>query len=166
MKRFGISILVVAASLSGCATYQPVPPGYTGPAATLSDLSISEGVTKAQLFVALEIDGNPIRNGIGASAGASYGRGFMLTSTPVERTVPARPMKIKLKGTHATGAPIHSLVSQAIGTFYSVEGVVDFSPEPNKRYFVWGELKERGSAVWITEESRNGEPVTEKVIGK
>lgn len=166
MKLFDISLLLLAVGLSGCATYQPVPPGYAGSTAMLSDSSVSEGLTKAQLFVAMEIDGNAIRNGIGETAGASYGRGFKIMATPVERAIPARPMKVKLKGTHATGAPIHALISHAIGTFYSVEGVVDFSPEANKRYFVWGELKEHGSTIWISEEGHEGQPVTEKVIGK
>jgi hypothetical protein len=164
LKRF--TCAVVCAVLGGCASYQPVPPGYGGPTATLSDFAIIEGQTKAQLFVVLEIDGHPVENSIGATATASRGQFFSLRTNIVERPIPVRPMKVKLKGTHATGAPIHNLLSQAVGTFYSVEGVVDFSPLPNKVYFVRGELKEQGSSVWITEEDTGGVPVTEKVFGK
>lgn len=157
-----VATLLVAAGLSGCALYQPVPPGYTGPIATVSDSGFSENGTKAQLFVLLEVDGNAIPNSFKASAGASYGRGFSLTTQIVDRQVPAKPMRVKLRASHTTGAPIHALFSQAIGSFYSVEGVVDFSPQPQGKYIVKGELKKEGSSVWI-EDLATHQPVTQKV---
>lgn len=162
MSRLGW--LLVALSLSGCVT-QPIPEGYKGPVATVADSGFSEDGTKGQLFVLAEIDGNPVRNSIGASASASHGQGFALTTRVISRQVPAKPMKVLIKGTHVTGAPIHSLFNMARGTFLSVEGAVDFSPAPDGTYVVKGELKKDGSSVWI-EDTRTRQPVTVKVTAK
>ena len=80
----------------------------------------------------------------------------------VERYVPIRPMKVTLRASHATGAPIHAIAMQMAGTYYSVEGVVDFEPKASGRYAVKGELKKEGSSVWI-EDVTTGQPVTVKI---
>lgn len=157
-----VSTLLVAIGLTGCAMYQPVPSGYTGPVAIVSDSGFSENGAKAQLFALIEVDGHAIPNSFKASAGASYGSGFSLTTRIVERQVPAKPMRVKLRASHTTGAPIHALFSQAIGSFYSVEGVVDFSPQAHGKYVVKGELKKEGSSVWI-EDTATQQPVTQKI---
>ena len=71
-------------------------------------------------------------------------------------------MKVKLRGSHATGMPIHEIASRAMGTFFEVEGVVDFTPQADKRYRVVGTLSKADSAVWIEDEA-NHQPVTAKV---
>jgi hypothetical protein len=71
-------------------------------------------------------------------------------------------MKVRLIGTHLTGAPIQSIFSQVAGSFYRVDGVVDFHPLPDKRYIVKGELGKNSSFVWIAD-AETGQPVTEKV---
>ena len=164
IMRLLFSVLL-ALPLVGCATYKPVPEGYTGPIATVADSGFTEDGTKAQLFVLSEVDGNRIRTSFEASANASYGKGFSLTTVFVKREVPAKPMKVKLLASHTTGAPIQALFSQVAGTFFSVEGTVDFNPQPNGSYVVKGELKKEGSAVWI-EDANTNQPVTEKVVKK
>ncbi|MES2840666.1 MAG: hypothetical protein V4794_10335 [Pseudomonadota bacterium] len=156
---------LLAVTLVGCAAYQPIPPGYVGPVATVSDSGFAEDGTKAQLFVLAEVDGNGIPNSFGASAGASYGKGFALTTRVVDRQVPAKPMKVKLRASHTTGAPIQAMFSQAAGTFFSVDGVVDFTPKADGKYVVKGELKKEGSSVWI-EDANTNQPVTEKILKK
>jgi hypothetical protein len=160
--RFLLTALLTTL-LIGCATHKPVPKDYSGPIATIADSGLSEGSTKAQFFVLSEIDGNKIPTSVGASAGANSGQGFALKTNFVTRDVPAKPMKVKLLATHSTGAPIHAMFSQAIGTFFAVEGIVEFNPQPNGKYIVKGELKKEGSSVWIEDASTN-QPVTEKVI--
>lgn len=160
-----LALLFVLVSISGCATYKPVPEGYTGPTATIVDTGFAEGGAKAQMFVVLEVDGNRILNSLAETASASYGRGFALIPRFVSRQVPVKPMKLTLRATHVTGAPIHAIFSQAAGTFFSVEGTVDFTPAPEGRYVVRGELKKDESAVWIADAATN-EPVTQKVFGK
>lgn len=160
MRRLFLASLIIA--LSGCAAYQPVPPGYSGPKAILSDSGSPESGSKARLFAAMEIDGNRIANSFGASASASHGQGFALTMAVIDREVPAKPMRVTIKASHTTAAPIHAIASQMAGTFFSVEGVVDFDPKPNTKYVVRGELKKEGSAVWI-EDVMSGQVVTQKI---
>ncbi len=159
--KFTISTVVVAFSLlaSGCATFEPVSKEYTGPTATLKDSGFSEDASKAQLFAAVEIDRNRVMNAFWASANASQGRGNSLSTVFPERKVKAAPMKVTLKGSHATGAPIAAIASQMAGTFFSVEGVVDFTPKPDGKYVVKGELKKEKSTVWI-EDLETGKPVS------
>lgn len=163
MKK--LFLFAIAATLVGCASYKPIPEGYTGPVATVSDSGHAEDDTKAQLFALTEIDNNQIMNSFWASANASHGKGFALTVVISDRQVPAKPMKATLKASHTTAAPIQALASQMAGTFYSVEGTVDFAPKANGRYVIRGELKKGSSAVWI-EDAETGQPATEKITEK
>jgi hypothetical protein len=146
----------------GCSTYKPVPDGYTGPVAMVKDTGIEEGSTKVQIFSMTEIDGNSLWDSFQATGEASYGTGALVFPSYVEHAVPCRTMQVKLVGSHVTGAPIHALFSQAAGTFFSVEGVTEFTPEPDVTYVVRGELKKGGSSVWI-ENEMTGEVVTARV---
>jgi hypothetical protein len=114
------------------------------------------------LFVAEEIDGQEIDNSISATRRAGVNRGLSINLKVSERAVPAKPMKVKLIGTHQTGAPIQEIVSRMAGNFFSVEGVVDFDPTPGGDYEVRGELSKDASTVWI-EDARTHLPVTNKV---
>jgi hypothetical protein len=157
LKRVFLALIPFV--LAACATYEPVPKDYTGPTATVRDTGFSEDGTKAQMFALVEIEGNRVMNAFWASANASHGRGASLTTVYPERQVQARPLKVMLRGSHATGAPIHAMASQLAGTFFSVEGAVDFSPKPNGRYLIKGELKKEKSRVWI-EDADTGQPAT------
>lgn len=164
MKRL-LSVLATIV-LTGCASlHEPVPAGYAGPTAQVADSGFHESGGKAQLFVLQEVDAKTINSSIFESRKASQGRGFALTTRYVTRSLPVQPMKVKLIGTHQTAAPIHEIASRAAGTFFSVEGVVDFTPTANGSYVVKGELKKDGSSVWIEDASTN-QPVTEKVRSK
>ena len=164
MKKISnlLAVLAIAACLPGCATYKPVPEGYMGPVSAVSDSAIPSSGSKALIFALMEVNGNQIRNSFDASASASKGQGFALTALAVSRSVPATPMTVKIKGAHATGAPIHAIFSQITGNFYSVEGTVDFTPMSGRDYVVTGILEKDGSSVWI-EDTTTGEPVTKKV---
>lgn len=151
--------------LSGCAAYKPIPEGYAGAVASVADSGIQEDGTKAQIFAMTDVDGNRIMNSFWASANASQGRGFSLTMVISERQVPAKPMQITLKGSHTTAAPIHAIASKMAGTYYSVEGTVNFEPKPNGKYIVKGELKKEGSSVWV-EDIATGQLATEKIVEK
>ena len=164
MKRLLVLLFTVA--LSGCATlHEPLPPDFKGPIVRVTDTGYTEDRSKAQFFVLQEVDGKAINNSIFESRKASHGRGFALTTIYITRGLPATPMKIKLLGTHQTAAPIHEIASRAAGTFFSVEGVVDFTPIPGRDYFVRGELKKEGSSVWL-EDATSNQPATDKVHSK
>ncbi len=131
--------------------------------ATIADSWFSEGSKKAQLFMVTEVDGQSIQNSDTESSSLSKGAGARLYIAITARDVPAKPLKLKLVATHITGAPIHGLFSQAAGTFYSVNGVVDFTPTAGGKYVVKGVLKKEGSSVWI-EDKVTGQVVTEKIV--
>jgi hypothetical protein len=158
--------LITAALLAGCATVsKPVPDDYKGPIAQLADTGKRESGSKGQFFAALEIDGSAIKNALQQTRAASYGKGPVLTPRYTARDIPARPMKVKLIGTHQTAAPFHEMASRMAGTFFSVEGVVDFTPKVGLRYVVTGALMKENSCVWIAE-SDSKQSVTEKVCTK
>jgi hypothetical protein len=164
MKRWGSAVATLIL-IAGCAPLKSVPDGYSGPKALVTDSREYENRDKAAFFVLAEINGKPIDTSLDASRRASYGKGFNLSAQYIEREVPAEPMKVKLIGTHQTGAPIHELFSRAGGYFQTVEGVVDFAPRPNVKYIVKGELGPDGSSVWI-EVLETGQRVTDKVLSK
>jgi hypothetical protein len=163
MRRLpALALICCISMLAGCASFEPVPKGYTGPTATVRDSGFSEDGTKAQLFALMEVDGNRVGNAFAASANASYGRGASLTTVYPSRQVQVKPMKVLLRASHATGAPIHAMASQMAGTFFSVEGSVDFTPKADGRYVVKGELNKERSSVWIEDEA-TGQAVTGRV---
>ncbi|MCV2358248.1 hypothetical protein LNV08_04600 [Paucibacter sp. TC2R-5] len=159
--RFTLNSLIVSAALalSGCASYVPVPKDYSGPTAVLKDSGFSEDGTKAQIFAAMEIDGNRLENAFGATANASQGRGMSILTVFPERKVKAVPSKIQIRASHATGAPVAAIASQMAGTFFSVEGIIEFTPQAGGVYVVKGELKKEKSSVWI-EDAQTGKPAT------
>lgn len=165
MKRVLFALSLVA-MLSGCATVAPsVPENYKGPVVSLADTGFQEGGGKGVFFAAMALDGRIIENSIRASRIASSGRGFSLTSQYTTRNVPVGPVKVSLLGTHQTAAPIHEIAARMAGTFFSVEGAVDFNPAAGKSYIVTGELKKEQSCVWIADAVSN-EASTEKVCTK
>ncbi len=157
-----LASLLAVTSITGCANHKPIPENYTGPIATVSDSGMAEDGSKAQIFALTEIDGHRIRDSFLTTSWASQGKGASIRLEVTERLVPAQAMKVKLRGSHATGMPIHEIASRARGTFFEVEGVVDFTPQADKRYRVVGTLSKADSAVWIEDEASH-EPVTAKV---
>jgi hypothetical protein len=122
-------------------------------------------MTKGLLFFVEEIDGNRIDDSATATRRASTNTGFVVYPQALARSIPARKMRVKLVGRHIVGAPIHEITSRAIGTFFEVEGVVDFEPQTGGDYTVRGELKKDGSSVWIVNNA-TGMPVTDVVRNK
>lgn len=162
MKR---TLLCLSATLVlvGCATVsKPVPDDYKGPIVQLADTGMREDASKGQFFVAAEIDGNAIQNGLRETLNASYGQGFSLTPRYTTRDIPVRPMKVRLIATHQTAAPIQEIASRMAGTFFRVDGIVEFKPAEGRRYEVTGELKKERSCVWILDAGTK-EPATDKV---
>jgi hypothetical protein len=147
MKRilFWLSILL---SLVGCAT-PPVPPGYSGPLATVRDTARSETANRAQFFYLSAIDGQQIDNVLIATRKANSGRGFSITPVDFVRDIPAKAAILTLEGRIGYGAPIQEIVNSA--TVYKVEKKITFTPESNKAYVVKGSLTADQQEVWLEE---------------
>jgi hypothetical protein len=115
--------------------------------------------SKADLFVAEQLDGRDVDNSIRQTQRASHGRGFALTVIPFERPVVAgQLMKLGVKGRTIFAAPIQAMTSSV----YQVKGIVEFTPQPNARYVIRGEFGEDYSAVWV-EDINNKTVVGNKV---
>jgi hypothetical protein len=164
MKKY-LYAAATALALSGCATYQHAPEGYTGPTAEISDTYYYETGSKGALFYVKSIDGNAVQNARGATGRASYGRGFSLTAQSETRRLRIEPVKLVLIGTHVTAAPIHEIASRAIGEFFTVEGEISFLPVTGKKYEVVGDLKKAEASVWIRD-ADSRERVSEKITAK
>lgn len=137
-------------ALAGCAT-SPIPEGYSGPIATIRDSAASETSSRARFFFLSEIDGQPVRNVLGATRQANSGRGFSLNTVPFSRSVPARQATFTIEGKIAYGAPIQEIANMA--TVYTVQKKVTFSPESNRTYVVNGTLTADRKEVWIEDDS-------------
>lgn len=166
--RFALALLSVlpTLTLTGCALPRdPLPQGYDGPVAVVADTTRSETANKAQIFAMTEVDGQKIQNAFTKSGKSHQDKGMLLLTVAMSHQLPAHPLKITLRASHATGAPIQELMSRASGTFHEVEGVVEFTPAPNGHYIVNGILAEEGSSVWI-EDADTHRLVTDKVNSK
>ncbi len=163
MKKLLLPLSIAAlVFITGCASYKPIPQNYTGPIATVSDSGMGEDGSKAQIFALTAIDGRSIQDSFLTTRQASYGKGATIRLEVTERLIPAQAMKVKLRGSHITGMPIHEIASRAMGTFFEVEGEVDFAPQADKRYRVVGTLSKSDSAIWIEDEVTR-QPVTAKI---
>lgn len=144
---------------------EPVPTGCQGAVVPLADTGRQEDGSKGRFFAAVAIGGKDIQNALLQTREASDVNGMTLTSLYTTRNVPVTTMKVKLVGTHQTAAPIHQIASRLAGTYFSVEGVVEFTPAEGHRYEVTGVLQKERSCVWIAD-AGSPEPVTGKVCSE
>jgi hypothetical protein len=157
---------LIAIAVTGCATVtNPVPEGYSGPVVSLADSGVSESGSRGRIFAVTEIDSASIENSLRQTRIASHGQGFSLSLRQTTRVVPVRPAKLTLVGTHVTAAPIHEMAARIAGTFFSIDGTVDFKPVQGKAYEVTGELTKESTCVWVADVETK-QPVTEKVCAK
>lgn len=150
--------LAVLFSVVGCASYGPsVPDSYRGPTALLEDSAKTYSGKKADFFVAEELDGLKIDTSLHATVRANQGKGMYMTPAFISRQMIAgKPVKVAIRARTHYAAPILELT----GTVYQVKGVLEFTPEPEGRYVVRGELGKAYSAVWIEDLATN------QVVGK
>jgi hypothetical protein len=164
----GLAVIAVAAvALAACTTTptRPMPPAGV-PTAELNDwLDEDSDGGNGRVFAVWALNGTEVPNaarnvqrvGFGAAAGALP----YLLARPIE----AKPVKVSVVGKHLVKAPIEELTRRAKGTFQSIEGVVDFSPQANIVYRVAGKLSAAQSEIWI-EEAESKRIVTSKVVVK
>lgn len=147
--RLVVCALLAALGLPGCATvHDPIPAGYAGPLVWLADTGAFETRTRARLFAAVAINGQPINNAVRE---VRQGGAYSLSSSLTVRSLPVAPMRVTLLGTHHGSMPILEVGGRLTGQYLEVEGEVDFRPVEGKRYEVTGKLDEQQSCVWIIE---------------
>ena len=151
----GFVFFLLACALAGCTT-SPIPKGYTGPTATISDSTDLESRSRSLFFFVAEIDGAAIDNSLRATRSANYGRGFSISPMVIERQVPAKRVVLQLQGRVAYGAPIQEIFNA--GRMYVADETIEVELQPQGRYVVRGELTEQRKAVWL-EDEKTGERV-------
>jgi hypothetical protein len=156
-----IVFLLVAILALGACTSNPVPEGYGGPLAQVTDSMTPRSNKGADFFFLSAVNGKKVDNNLSATAQANYGRGFQMTPLSYGRDVPAVTATFGIAGRTHYAAPILELMNPV----YEVAGEVSFTPVPNRAYVVRGVLGDDYSAVWI-EERNTGQTVGQKIEKK
>lgn len=131
---------------------------YAGiPTFLISGTGRVEDPTTLQTFSVVEfigVEALPSQAGCGS---ISIGAG--VPARCIGSEVPARPMKVRLRGAHRTDTVDQEVARRANGTLCSVEGVVEFIPVAGHQYVVTGTLAPGRSAVWV-EDTMTKQPAT------
>ena len=155
MRAFLISVVMI--TLAGCATYKPVPDGYSGPTASIKDTYVNKTATSAHYFELNKVNGKYVSSSFGETRGRNYGRGMIFDPVMVEREVLPEEQVFTIVG-HVFFPTDAQLL---FGNTLKVEGTVKFVPEAGETYLVRGSISESISEVWI--ENSRGKIVGEKI---
>ncbi len=146
-----IFLVLAVFILVSCASYSPIPEGYDGPTARISDSYTNDTGASAHYFMLYKIDSHVIRNSWGATRSRYQGMGVQFDPVIVERSVVASEAKYTLQGIKFFPTDVQSL----FGNEMKVTGDIVFTPEANKNYYVRGELSKDGSKVWLEDSEGN-----------
>jgi hypothetical protein len=135
----------------------PIPEGYTGPRATITDTSEPVSSVKIRFFELAKVDGRKVEGSAEATFRANYGHGFSMNPIVLSREVPAQTCILAIEGVTHVAADILAFG----GGMYHVNGEITATLEPGKVYFVKGELSKTYSAVWL--EDAAGHLVSTKI---
>lgn len=151
------SSAALALLVSACVV-SPVPEGYTGPVAHISDSITPRNAISTDFFYVAKINGFNIPDSIAATEGSNRVPGALKTPVVVARDVPADEESFTIVGhTHYT-TPVYALTN----TVYDVTGEIKFAPLSNHRYVVKGVLGDSYAAVWI-EDAQTGQVAGRKI---
>jgi hypothetical protein len=135
----------------------PIPVGYEGPRAKISDTSTPVSSTKIQFFQLAKVDGREVQTSSASTYVRNRGHGFAMDPKVESREVPARQSILRIEGVTHVAADILAFG----GGMYHVEGEVSVSLDADKTYFVKGILAKEYSAVWV--EDATGKLVSTKI---
>lgn len=159
MFRSLFTLIAAGLLLAGCTT-NPVPEGYHGPLAHISDSTATSESNGLDFFVLESVDGRMIDDSISETIAANQGRGSVMDPVVIGRDVPARPARFGVRGLTHYAAPILSLTN----TVYQITGEIRFTPAPGGHYVVKGKLGADYVGVWI-EDADTGQVMGNKVEG-
>jgi hypothetical protein len=166
MKTLAV-LIAGAVALAACTTAptRPMPPAGV-PTAELNDsLDEDSDGSNGRVFAVWALNDAEVPNAARNVQRVGFGAGAGVLPYLLARPIEAKPAKVRVVGKHLVKAPIDEITRRARGTFQSVEGVVDFSPQPNIVYRVTGKLSAAHSEIWI-EEAESKRIVTSKVVVK
>jgi len=149
-------ILMVMISVSGCATFEPVPEGYQGPTATIKDTYSNKTATFAHYFELDKVNGNQIAGSFGETRSKNYGRGTYFEPAMVERKILPEEQVLSISGYVFFPTDAQLL----FGDLLEVKGEFTFTPKADETYLVKGSINKKESEVWL--EDSEGNVVSEK----
>jgi len=151
-----IAIIALSILFTGCASlHNPIPKGYTGPTAIVSDSFTNKEATKAHYFILSKVDQKPIETSWGQTRIDNYGKGARFTPSIIGRPLLPKPQLLEIKGLifFPTDAQV------LLGDDLAVEGEFQFTPKAGEHYTVKGAISETESKVWM--EDSSGKKVSE-----
>ena len=155
--RSGAAAVAAVIALWGCTT-NPVPEGYTGPVASITDSFNYRSDTVYDFFVVTKVNGKRIKESLSATAGLNEGRGLAATTAlAISRKVPAEEATFTVTGRTQYAAPILAMVNPV----YEITGDIRFTPLPDHDYYVEGKMDDDHSVIWIRDNTTN-----QQVAGK
>lgn len=146
-----MQIAAAAILLGGCATYNPIPEGYSGPTAVIKDTFSNKTNTRAHYFELSQIDGNYVRTSFGETRSKYYGMGLYFEPVMMEHEVLPKMQSFSISGYVFFPTDIQILMGDTL----DVRGTVNFEPKAGETYFVKGEIGDDVSRVWIEDSGGN-----------
>jgi hypothetical protein len=153
-----IALSSAIALLVGACVVSPVPEGYTGPVAHITDTMTPRNAMSTDFFTLTKINGFNIVDSISATDGSNRTPGALKTPVIIARDVPTNEGSFTIVGHTHYVAPVLALTN----TVYDVGGEIKFAPLANHSYVVKGVLGDNYSAVWI-EDAKTGEVAGHKI---
>lgn len=131
--------------------------GSTAQLATVKDLVMLDGPSKALVFYVDHVNDLSIDNSLDATMLSTAGKGMNVVPTRLERSVLAEgELLLTLRAKVFYAAPILDMVN--FGKHYEAGSSLRFVPKADGVYVVSGRLGESGSKVWL-EDEKTGEEV-------
>ncbi len=153
----GIVLIAVTLSLAGCVI-NPVPEGYSGRLAHITDSVTPRNDISADFFYLAKINGFTIPESISATDGSNRAAGPAKPPVVVARNVPAQAATFTITAHTRYITPVYALSNPV----YDVTGDINFTPLPDHDYVVKGVLGPDYSAVWI-EDRQTGQIAGQKL---
>lgn len=149
--RFVLSILA-SLFLVGCATYNPIPDGYTGPISTVRETSSNFiAGTRAHYFSIIKIDDKSVSSSFVETRTKYLGQRTHFSPIMVEHKVLPKNQKFLLLGYVFYPTDAQGLFDKNV----NVKGVLEFAPKESALYFVRGKLGGKESSIWIEDVAGN-----------
>ncbi len=157
MNRAAALLLLAATAVCAC-TINPVPMGYTGKVAHLTDSMTPRSDDSADYFYVSKTGDWALDNSLSVANGNNRALGVPTLPSVIGRDIPTDEASFTINGrTHYT-TPLTALAH----TVFGVTGVTTFTPVADHNYVVKGVLGPDYSAVWI-EDSTTGQVAGQKV---
>lgn len=137
--------------LAACSVYDPLPPGYQGPTATIIDSYSNKKPTSAHYFMLERVDGKGIASSWTASKAANIGPPRDFTPTMLSRQVLPSAQSFTLVG-------LIFFPSEVDGQFAderTVQRTITFTPRAGETYTVRGRIDAAKAEVWLEDSLGN-----------